>query len=168
MAYLLFWLAHSFHSDDVLFCFGWRILFIQMTYLLFWLAYSFHSDGVLIVLVGVFFSYRWHTWYFGWRNILIKMVYLVFWLAYSFHSDGVLAILVGVVFWLKLCTFAFSLEKSTPAWKKYANAVTGVTDYYQVWIQTYIHCIPIARVAWCQTVNILFYIDGFFLRNWQV
>ena len=37
---------------------------------------------------------------------------------------------------LKAVPVAFSLEKSTPAWKKYANAVTGVTDYYQICLHT--------------------------------
>ena len=59
----------------------------------------------------------------------------MFWLAYSFDWYGVFGGLVGVFFWLrwlKAVSFDFSLGKSTPAWKKYANAVTSVTDYYQV------------------------------------
>ena len=56
---------------------------------------------------GVFFLFRWRTWYFGWRIFLVKMVYLVFWLAYSFHSDGVLIVLVGVFFSYRWHTWYF-------------------------------------------------------------
>ena len=35
---------------------------------------------------------------------------------------------------LKAVPFAFPVEKSTPAWKKYTNAVGGVADKYQVWL----------------------------------
>ena len=57
-------------------------------------------EGIFGVSVGVFFSFKWRTWYFGWRSLLIKMAYLVFWLAYSFHSDGVLGVLVSVfLYW---------------------------------------------------------------------
>ena len=81
--------------------------FIEMTYLVFWLTYSFHSDGVLIVLVGVFFLFRWRAYCFGWRILFIQMTYLLFWLAYSFHTDDILGILVGVIFWLKWRTCYF-------------------------------------------------------------
>ena len=71
-----------------------------MAYVVVWLAYFFNLDSVLGVLVDIFFSFRWRTWYFGWRSLLIKMAYLVFWLAYSFHSDGGLVVLVGVfLYW---------------------------------------------------------------------
>ena len=34
-------------------CFGWRILLIDLVYVVFWLAYSFDGDGLRGVLVGV-------------------------------------------------------------------------------------------------------------------
>ena len=68
---------------------------------MFWLVYSFHSDGEIGVLYGIFFSFRWRTWYFGWRIVFfIKMAYMVVWLAYSFHSYGGLGVLVSVfLYW---------------------------------------------------------------------
>ena len=59
--------AYSFDWDGVLgvlvgvlfwlrwrtWCFGWRILLVEMAYLVFWLAYSFDWDGIFVALIGV-------------------------------------------------------------------------------------------------------------------
>ena len=34
-------------------CFGWRILLMEMVFVVFWLAYCFDGDGLRGVLVGV-------------------------------------------------------------------------------------------------------------------
>ena len=66
--------AYSFDWDGVLgvlvgvlfwlrwrtWCFGWRILLVEMAYLVFWLAYSFDWDGIFVALIGVLVVFVWH------------------------------------------------------------------------------------------------------------
>ena len=67
MAYLVFWLAYSFDWDGVLgvlvgvffwlrwrtWCFGWRILLIEMAYLLLWLVYLLFLFSIFIYWDGM-------------------------------------------------------------------------------------------------------------------
>ena len=128
----------------------------------FTLAYSFDWDGVLGVLVGVLFWLRWRTWCFGWRILLIEMAYLVFWLPCSFYWINIeiwhfccfdwctcwfcLAYLFIGRAWhgmFRMVPFAFSVEKSTPAGKKYTSGACGACDKLQLWQTSQIlrpHC----------------------------
>ena len=49
-------------------CFGWRILLMEMVYVVFWLA-----------------------------HLVFWLAHLVFWLAYCFDGDGLRGVLVGVL-----------------------------------------------------------------------
>ena len=99
---------------------------IETAYLMFWLAYSFDWDGVHGVLVGVFF---------GWDGVLGVLE------AYSFDWDGIFVALIGVLVFLaysfylgmfRVVAFAFSVEKSTPAGKKFASGAGGAGDKLQL------------------------------------
>ena len=50
-------------------CFGWRILLIEMAYLVFWLAYSFDWDGIFVALIGVLVVFVWHIYLLGWHGM---------------------------------------------------------------------------------------------------
>ena len=137
---VIFWLRQR------IWCFGWRIILIEMAYLVFWLAVSFDWDGVLSVLVGVLFGLRWRTWCFGWHILLVDMAYLVFWLAHLLRWHiccchwctccFCLAYFWGGMAWhgmFRVLPFAFSVEKSTPAGKKYTSGAGGAGDKLQLW-----------------------------------
>ena len=85
-------------------------LVIWLAYLVFWLSYS------IFCWCTWFFSwyFSWRAWFFGW--CIWYFVCYILWI--NFH---------------KTVPSVLSVEKGTPAWKKYTTAGCGGCNKYQVW-----------------------------------
>ena len=83
--------------------------------------------------------FGWRTWCFGWRNWClwhwdVDLLHLDFGMVQLIFSKNVqICVSFSKLTFLKAVHLAFSVEKGTPAWKRYATAGSGGSDNYQAW-----------------------------------